>query len=84
MTHPNRSRWLACLSMGLAALLASCGGDDFQSSQPVTQDAPVAGVSPFIAFVTIHGVNLDQAVEVAFQIAPAPNSSSRPVSATIC
>ncbi len=83
-TIPRRSvPWpLRALSICAIAALASCGGDDFLSAQPVTSDTPVAGPTPFIAFVTIHGVNLDRAVEVRFRVHPRAGSTTRPIQAT--
>jgi arylsulfate sulfotransferase len=78
----RRQCLLRVLAICAVAALSSCGGDDFLSAQPVNSDAPVAGATPFIAFVTIHGINLDRAAEVRFRIQPQAGSSTRPVQGT--
>ena len=78
-----RARFSRALSLCTLALLASCGGDEFLAEQPVTADAPTAGATPFIARVSLHGANLDQAVELRFVIAPQPGAVAQPVRVTL-
>ncbi len=70
--------------------LAGCGGGASQDTMAQTQAAqsdiaaapPVAGVTPFIAFIALSGRNLDLATSFNVVIAPRPGSASKPVSVT--
>jgi hypothetical protein len=61
-------------AVALAALPALAGQARIEAGQPV------AGATPFIAFVPLEGVAVDRLSSVRFTIEPAPGSASRPVS----
>ena len=53
-----------------------------QNSAVLSQGAPVAGVTPFIAFVTLSGTAVKSVASVNFVIAAQPGTVSKPVSVT--
>jgi arylsulfate sulfotransferase len=77
----------ACTSLILAAMLAACGGDSdnpmpLAETSHVTADAPVAGVTVYIASVMLHGVHFDQLASLNFVVTPLAGTFSKPVSVT--
>jgi arylsulfate sulfotransferase len=78
--------WSAVLACSLVA--QGCGnGGPAQGGKASLADATIiipegtaTGVTPFIAFVKVRGDNLDRLDSIGFQIAPMPDTVSRPVS----
>lgn len=66
------------------ALLTACSGGGGSASQPgassgITFDSPIAGVTPYISFVTAHGTSLAKATEIDYTIAAKPGFVSKPL-----
>lgn len=72
-------RWL--LLVLFAVQLVACGGGG--ASQGEKSDIRVAGssagVTPFISFLQLQGVSVDQLASIRFEISPKPGSISKPV-----
>jgi arylsulfate sulfotransferase len=86
------------IAASLLLVLAACGGGGSQAPAPIATQVEaavqtsnqavfaaggaVAGVTPFIAFVTLRGTAIKNVASVNFVIAAAPGTVSKPVSVT--
>lgn len=73
--------WRRGVIMVVLAHAAGCGGSGSSATPDsgVTADAPVAGATPFIATVELHGAALARTASISYAISPAPGSVSKAV-----
>lgn len=86
---PGRTRailWSTLLACSLFAQGCGHGGPaqggkaSLADASTIIPEGTATGVTPFIAFVKVRGNYLDRLDSIGFQIAPMPDTVSRPVS----